>query len=180
MGLGFQLVLYTGITLSEAAALQWKNVDLQNKTLNICCFVVAKKERLEDGRAECLEKLTGCRNRKVPIPEFMEQILKNLKEKYQAKPEAFVLSNRTKEPLQINHMRAVLKRHSDMCEMKPAVTPRILRDTYAMRAVQAGAASDLIAQLMGFASPNQVLRRYMPVNDKNAREIIERMFENRK
>ncbi len=180
MGLGFQLVLYTGITLSEAAALQWKNVDLQNKTLNICCFVVAKKERLEDGRAECLEKLTGCRNRKVPIPEFMEQILKNLKEKYQAKPEAFVLSNRTKEPLQINHMRAVLKRHSDMCDMKPVVTPRILRDTYAMRAVQAGAASDLIAQLMGFASPNQVLRRYMPVNDKNAREIIERMFENRK
>lgn len=50
LGLGFQLVLYTGITLSEAAALRWKDVDFQEKILNIRYFVAMKRSRPEDER----------------------------------------------------------------------------------------------------------------------------------
>lgn len=45
--------------------------------------------------------------------------------------------------------------------------------------VQAGATSDLIAELMGFASSQQVIRRYMPANKMNERELLDRMFGNR-
>ena len=38
LGLGFQLVLYTGITLSEAAALRWKDVDFQEKIFEYPLF----------------------------------------------------------------------------------------------------------------------------------------------
>lgn len=178
LGLGFQLVLYTGITLSEAAALRWKDVDFQEKILNIRYFVAMKRTRPEDERVYDLEKLTGRKNRKVPVPDFMVQMLKSIKERYQGNPEDFVLGNQAQEPVRVDRMRAALQRRSHMCGMD-TVTPRMLRDTYAMRAVQAGATSDLIAELMGFASSQQVIRRYMPANKMNERELLDRMFGNR-
>lgn len=178
LGLGFQLVLYTGITLSEAAALRWEDVDFQNKTLKIRYFVAMKRTRPEDDRVYELEKLTGRKNRLVPVPDFMMRMLKNLKESYESRPEEFVLGNQAKEPVRVDRLRAALQRRSHMCGMD-TVTPRMLRDTYAMRAVQAGATSDLIAELMGFASSQQVIRRYMPANKMNERELLDRMFGNR-
>lgn len=178
LGLGFQLVLYTGITLSEAAALRWEDVDFQNKTLKIRYFVAMKRTRPEDDRVYELEKLTGRKNRLVPVPDFMMRTLKNLKESYESRPEEFVLGNQAKEPVRVDRLRAALQRRSHMCGMD-TVTPRMLRDTYAMRAVQAGATSDLIAELMGFASSQQVIRRYMPANKMNERELLDRMFGNR-
>ena len=178
LGLGFQLVLYTGITLSEAAALRWEDVDFQNKTLKIRYFVAMKRTRPEDDRVYELEKLTGRKNRLVPVPDFMMRTLDKLQKSYQGNPEDFVLGNQAQEPVRVDRMRAALQRRSHMCGMD-TVTPRMLRDTYAMRAVQAGATSDLIAQLMGFASSQQVIRRYMPANKMNERELLDRMFGNR-
>ena len=104
--------------------------------------------------------------------------LEKLQKSYQGNPEDFVLGNQADEPVRVDRMRAALQRRSHMCGMD-TVTPRMLRDTYAMRAVQAGATSDLIAQLMGFASSQQVIRRYMPANKMNERELLDRMFGNR-
>lgn len=148
LGLGFQLVLYTGITLSEAAALRWKDVDFQEKLLNIRYFVAMKRTRPEDERVYDLEKLTGRKNRKVPVPDFMVQMLKSIKERYQGREEDFVIGNQAQEPVRVDRM-------------------------------QAGATSDLIAQLMGFASSHQVIRRYMPANKMNERKLLDRMFGNR-
>lgn len=53
----------------------------------------------------------------------------------------------------------------------------MLRDSYAMRAVRAGATSDELAELMGFASPQQVIRRYMPRKAGDKRRLVDRMFE---
>lgn len=46
---------------------------------------------------------------------------------------------------------------------------------YAMRAVRAGASSDIIAELMGFSSSRQVIRRYMPHMSSDKQELVERM-----
>ena len=153
-------------------------MDFQEKILNIHYFVAMKRTRPEDERVYDLEKLTGRKNRRVPVPDFMMQTLEKLQKSYQGNPEDFVLGNQAQEPVRVDRMRAALQRRSHMCGMD-TVTPRMLRDTYAMRAVQAGATSDLIAQLMGFASSQQVIRRYMPANKMNERELLDRMFGNR-
>ena len=77
-----------------------------------------------------LEKLTGRKNRKVPVPDFMVQMLKSIKERYQGNLEDFVLGNQAQEPVRVDRMRAALQRRSHMCGME-TVTPRMLRDTYA-------------------------------------------------
>ena len=146
--------------------------------MNIRYFVAMKRTRPEDERVYDLEKLTGRKNRRVPVPDFMMRTLEKLQKSYQGNPEDFVLGNQADEPVRVDRMRAALQRRSHMCGMD-TVTPRMLRDTYAMRAVQAGATSDLIAQLMEFASSQQVIRRYMPANKMNERKLLDRMFGNR-
>lgn len=42
--------------------------------------------------------------------------------------------------------------------------------------MRAGASSDMIAELMGFASSQQVIRRYMPKNVTDKSELVKKMF----
>lgn len=177
LGLGFQLVLYTGITLSEASALRWQDVDLEKEVLYIRSFLAFQHgvEESGDPRYE-VEELVGRKNREVPVPTFLIRQLKELKQEYEPAEESFVLSRSEKEPMSLDRMRKALSRRAASCGMEK-VTPRMLRDTYAMRAVKAGASSDMIAELMGFASSKQVIRRYMPMRMENKRELINKMYQ---
>lgn len=177
LGLGFQLVLYTGITLSEAAALRWRDVNFQEGTIRLQYFVAVKweqKDRTEKRKQE-LEKLTGRKCREVLVPEFLMRRLLQVRNEFGGEPENFVLCRSAMEPVSMDRMRAALLRKGRSCHME-AITPRMLRDTYAMRAVQAGATSDMIAEVMGFASSKQVIRRYMPKTVTDKRELMKKMF----
>ena len=178
LGIGFGLVLYTGITLSEAAALRWKDVDLGEKKLHLENFVSVKRELGTSGREERhyeLERLTGRKYREVPLPDFLAEQLGQIKKKYRGEGDIFVLGGSKKDPVRIDRMRAVLMRRGNACGIG-TVTPRMLRDTYAVRAVRAGASSDMVAELMGFASSQQVVRRYMPRGAEDKSELVKKMF----
>lgn len=178
LGIGFGLVLYTGISLSEAVALRWQDIDFEKESLWVRYFVAAKRRREGSAveRTYELEKLTGRKCREVPVPSFLIRQLRQLQKDYDGKPTDFVLRQSDREPARMDRMRAALLRRSHSCGMG-TVTPRLLRDTYAMRAVHAGATSDMIAELMGFASSQQVIRRYMPTAVTDKRELIRKMFE---
>ena len=178
IGLGFRLVLYTGISLSEAAALRWRDVDLERKRLRLEYFVSVKRELGTGGAEERhyeLEALSGRKRREVPVPDFIAEQLEQVKREYHGEPDDFVLGGSEKKPVRMDRMRAVLMRRAQACGMG-SVTPRMLRDTYAIRAVRAGASSDMIAELMGFASSQQVIRRYMPKNVTDKSELVKKMF----
>lgn len=177
IGLGFQMVLYTGITLSEAVALRWADVDFKEEKFFIRYFAVLKREQngeKKERRYE-LEKLSGRKKREVPVPDFLMRRLFQVYREYGGAPEDFVLNPSNQEPVQIDRLRAALLRKGNSCGIEK-VTPRMLRDTYAMRAVKAGATSDTIAELLGFASSQQVIRRYMPRAVTDKRELIKKMF----
>ncbi|MBS6396008.1 MAG: tyrosine-type recombinase/integrase family protein [Clostridiales bacterium] len=175
LGLGFQLVLYAGIALSEAAALRWRDVDFAGRRLMLRDFV-ARQPALSGGEPRYgLEPLTGRKKRDVPVPDFLLKTMKQIKERYRTADEDFVLCGANREPVNLDRMRAALRRRS-ISSGVGNVTVRMLRDTYAMRAVQAGASSDDIAELMGFASSQQVVRRYMPKGRQNRDELLKRMY----
>ena len=176
LGLGFQLILYTGMTLSETAALRWKEVDFQNAEFHLEYFLAVKRETgQEDSRRYELEPLTGRKRRIIPVPDLLLEEMENTRRRYEGKPEEFVLSKSGDMPVRIDRMRAALMRRAQSCGMGK-VTPRMLRDTYAIRAVQAGASSDTVAELMGFASSQQVIRRYMPRETTDKKELMKKMF----
>lgn len=176
-GIAFQLVLYTGMTLSEASALQWKDVDLEQGTIHVRNLVITRRTQTQNTPAEVLmEAAEGRRKREIPIPDFLIRRLRNIRESYPCEDDDFVISSSKQNPVTMEKMRSVLYRCSQNAGVG-RITPRILRDTYAIRAVQAGATSDMIAELMGFASAQQVVRRYMPKAVADQREFVNRMYE---
>lgn len=184
LGIGYQLVLYAGLTLSEAVALRWQDVDLAHHQISVRYFAVENRKAPEfqvstaggTGKRyiQNLEETSGRRKRKIPIPSFLNRRLQSLQERYHARPEDFVLQDDDGLPVQTDRMRAALIREGKSSGIKH-LTPRTLRDTYAMRAVHAGASSDVIAELMGFSSTRQVIRRYMPNIASDKEELVERM-----
>lgn len=184
LGIGYQIVLYAGLTLSEVVALRWKDVDFAHHQICVRYFAVENRKEPEfeisaSGRtdrhsAQNLEEASGRRKRKIPIPVFLNRRLQELRSRYDAEPEEFVLQDDDGQPVQIDRMRAALIRAGKANGLKH-LTPRSLRDTYAMRAVRAGATSDVIAELMGFSSTRQVIRRYMPHMTSDKEELVERM-----
>lgn len=175
LGLGFQLVLYAGITLSEAAALRWQDVDFAGRRLMLKYFVARQPVGSGEEPRYGLEPLTGRKKRDVPVPDFLLETMKQIKVRYRAAEKDFVLYGADQEPVNLDRMRAALRRRSISCGIGN-VTVRMLRDTYAMRAVQAGASSDDIAELMGFATSQQVIRRYMPKGRPDRSELLKRMY----
>lgn len=177
VGMGLRLMLYTGITLSEACALRWRQVDFTQEKLVLEDFLTMRRNGPDSSerRSWELEPLTGRRKREVPVPGSLMRQLKELQRQYGSGPEDFVLCRSSETPVQMDRMRAALLRKGNSCGLQN-VTPRMLRDTYAMRAVKAGASSDMIAELMGFASSQQVIRRYMPKAVTDKKELVKKMF----
>ncbi|MCC8139675.1 MAG: site-specific integrase [Lachnospiraceae bacterium] len=188
LGIGYLLVLRTGISMSEAAALRWKDVNTSDRQLYIRYFVVKHPVVVEDRlksavtatgdaavKIENLERVSGRRRRTVPVPRSTSEELARLQAEYHAAPEDFVLRAEDGGPVTLDRMSAALRRRAKLAGIeRPSL--RMLRDTYAMRAVQAGATSDMIAELMGFASPQQVIRRYMPRAAASREELVEKLY----
>lgn len=177
IGVGFQLVLYTGLFMSEAVALRWKDIDFSREILTVHSFVSLTKSLKPNGNGTKyrLEPATGRREREVPIPEFFAKRLLEIQEQFESDENTFVVNPYDPEPMRLDRMRSALLRKGNSAGIKK-ITPQKLRDTYAMRAVHAGATSDVIAELMGFASPQQVVRRYMPKAAVDKRELVNRMY----
>lgn len=176
-GIGFQLMLYTGITLSEAVSLRWKDVDYAREMLTLREFQVIRREAAgsKERRSYEMEALKGRRRREIPMPGFLMRELKEVQTRYGGKPEDFVLCGSDQKPAHMDRLRMALAQKGESCGIK-GVTPGLLRDTYVMRAVRAGASSDTIAELIGYASSRQVIRRYMPRTVTDKRELVKKMF----
>lgn len=161
VGIALLLILYTGLSLKEAVALRWKDVDPVRKSLHVQHTAVSVKDE-RTGR-ECYQAVPvkGSKNREVPIPELFFQRTMEIKRQFAPAEDAFVANPYRKSPVHPECLRVALARKSDQAGIG-RVTPQMLKDTYACRAVQAGASSDQIAELMGFSSTQQVTRRYMP------------------
>lgn len=71
LGVGFQMLLCTGITLSEAAALRWREIDFEKGEFRLQYFIAVKREYGSGGtRRYEPEPLTGRKRRTVPVPFF--------------------------------------------------------------------------------------------------------------
>lgn len=175
IGVAFQLVLYTGLVMSEAVALRWRDIDFSKEMLTVHNFVSLTKSLERSGTEYRLEQATGRRKREVPIPEIFNRRLLEIRQQFECDEDTFVVNPYESEPMRLDRMRSALLRKGNSVGIRK-ITQQILRDTFAMRAVHAGATSDVIAELMGFASPQQVVRRYMPRTTADKRELINRMY----
>lgn len=157
--IGILICMFTGIRIGEVCALKWKNILLNEH----CISIESTAQRLQRLNVENLrtevvisEPKSPCSIRKVPIPDNLYYVLKELKQA----DEDFLLTGNNKnilEPRTLqNRFKAVIKK----CGIDDA-NFHSLRHTFATRCVEVGVDVKSLSEILGHASVNITLNRYV-------------------
>lgn len=157
--LGILLCLFTGIRIGEVCALTWNDISLSDKTIHIRKTL----QRIQNhgggatkNRIVITSPKSACSIRVIPIPENLVTLLV----RYQTVSTGFFMTNsecKFIEPRTMqNHFKAVLKE----CSIAPA-NYHALRHTFATRCVELGFDIKSLSEILGHASVNITMNRYV-------------------
>ncbi len=157
--LGILLCLYMGLRVGEICALKWGDILFKEQYIYVHQTMqrIQKKEQ-GDGKTEVIisSPKSDCSIRKIPIPNEIFQLIQNAR-----KPEnTFFLTgeeHRYIEPRTMqNRFKAVMK-----CCGLDAANFHALRHTFATRCVELGFDVKSLSEILGHASVNITLNRYV-------------------
>lgn len=149
--IGILLALYLGLRLGEILALVWEDIDFFNKVVNIRRTVYVEKNNLKYSTPK-----TTSSTRTIPLPHFLEPILKKIKAKSTCE---FVVSqnNRPIFPRTYQHFFKSLQNKAKIEKPKGFHS---LRHTFATRALELGMDIKSLADILGHKNPTVTLNRY--------------------
>lgn len=173
--LGILLCMYTGLRIGEICALKWEDIDFDEKLLHVHMTM----QRLQNFKNE--DKKTtvvisnpksDCSVRKIPLPDEIFRLLFCFK---QPDNTFFLTGNTNKfiEPRTMqNHFKSIIKK----CGLEDA-NFHALRHTFATRCVEFGFDMKSLSEILGHASVNITLNRYvhpsMELKQKNMNMLSE-------
>lgn len=155
--LGIILSLHTGIRIGELCALQWKDIDLENRTMTIKktiqrikCFGGRNKTKLV-----ITEPKSQSSRRVIPIPDFLIAML----ERFKDNSEKFVLSDKYSpvEPRTVQYRFAAVLKKANL----PSVHFHSLRHAFATNCVAIGFDVKTLSEILGHSSVEITLNRYV-------------------
>ena len=156
-GAGILLCLYTGLRLGEACGLTWGDVDLAEGTLAVRRTV----QRLpQKGSAAKTALFTGppktaSSYRKIPLPPFLIDVLRPLR-----RENSVCVLTGTDKPMQPRTYQYVFKRYLARAGVADA-NFHALRHTFATRCVESGFDPKSLSEILGHASVEITMNRYV-------------------
>lgn len=157
--LGIMLCIYTGLRIGEICALKWKDIFPDEQNMYVHQTMQRLQTNKSDGkRTEILitAPKSDCSIRRIPIPDNMMYLLME----YRKEDEAFLVtgnSDRYMEPRTMqNHFKAV----TEKCGIRN-VNFHVLRHTFATRCVEVGFDTKSLSEILGHATVNITLNRYV-------------------
>lgn len=172
--LGILLCLYTGLRVGEICALKWEDISFEEQYL----YVHKTMQRLQTNDSTNKTAInistpkSDCSIRKVPIPNDIFYILKNNRQQ----DNSYILTGSSAEFIEPrtmqNRFKAVLKN----CNIDDA-NFHALRHTFATRCVELGFDIKSLSEILGHASVNITLNRYvhpsMELKQQNMNKLSE-------
>ena len=157
---GVLLSLYTGIRLGELCALRWNCVDLKLGIIKVQQTMqrIQNTDPTEERRTKIIftDPKTQTSSRTIPLPAAILLIANS----FQASPNSFVLTGSPEkyiEPRTMqNHFKRII-RESGI----PNVNYHALRHTFATRCVEVGFEIKTLSEILGHATVNITLNRYV-------------------
>lgn len=156
---GVFLSLYTGIRIWELCALQWEDFNMEQTTLKIRKTM----QRIQDTRKEAFSKTkiiitepkSQCSVREIPLPTFVAAMAQN----FITNPKAYILTGNDRyiEPRTMQNRFKSYIRDSGISD----ANFHALRHTFATRCVEVGFEIKSLSEVLGHASVNITLNRYV-------------------
>lgn len=173
INLGILLCLFTGIRVGELCALRWGDISIPDKTL----YVHQTMQRLGIGGEEgaktkilISDPKSDCSKRLIPLPKMLMDELIAMRQS----PDSFFLTGspaKFVEPRTMqNRFRAVLK----ACGIDHA-NFHALRHTFATRCVEIGFDVKSLSEILGHASVNITLNRYVHPTIEQKRRNMDKL-----
>lgn len=164
---GIYFCLYTGLRIGELCALQWKNVDLENKKIKVKKTLIRIKNPDGNTKNKTIiimdEPKSISSIREIPIPDFIIPIMKKLSENIT--PETFLISGHEKfieTRTYFNKYKQILnKLNLGMYNF------HALRHTFATRCIENGCDAKTLSEILGHSSIKITLDRYVHPSYEN-------------
>ena len=155
--LGVALSLHTGIRIGELCALQWKDIDLANRTITVRKTV----QRIKNFGGKTATKLvitepkSASSARIIPIPDCLVAML----ERFKDSAEKYVLSDNCKpvEPRTLQYRFAAILKKANL----PSVHFHSLRHAFATNCISLGFDVKTLSEILGHSSVEITLNRYV-------------------
>ncbi len=183
------ILFHTGMRISEFCGLTLKDIDLQNKTVNID----HQLQRTADMRYIIVETKTDAGKRKIPITDDVAAMFQAIIEDREAPAvekiidgyTGFLFYDKEGKPLVAMHCQHrfnnMVNRYNDIYRIQmPNITPHVCRHTYCSNQAKAGMNPKTLQYLMGHSDISVTMNVYTHVNFDDAEEELRRMEEFRK
>lgn len=180
------ILFHTGMRISEFCGLTVKDVDLENKIVNID----HQLQRTSDMRYVIEPTKTNAGTRKIPITEDVEVCFRAILEDRQTPRmetfidgySGFLFYDEKGMPLvamhwehRFNHM---VSRYNDIYRVQiPNITPHVCRHTYCSNQAKAGMSPKTLQYLMGHSDIGVTLNVYTHLGVEDAADELKRMEE---
>lgn len=183
------ILFHTGMRISEFCGLTLRDIDLQNKTVNID----HQLQRTADMRYIIVETKTDAGKRKIPITDDVAAMFQAIIEDREAPAvekiidgySGFLFYDKEGKPLVAMHWQNrfnnMVNRYNDIYRIQmPNITPHICRHTYCSNQAKAGMNPKTLQYLMGHSDISVTMNVYTHVNFDDAEEELRRMEEFKK
>ncbi|MCM1233328.1 MAG: site-specific integrase [Ruminococcus flavefaciens] len=157
--IGILLSLYTGLRIGEVCALRWKDICVEEQYL----YIHQTMQRIQvegDGKKRTevviLPPKSDCSVRRIPIPDEVLRLLKTV----QRQDDAFLLTGLVHSYIEPRCLENRFKAVTQKCGLT-GVNYHALRHTFATRCVELGFDIKSLSEILGHASVNITLNRYV-------------------
>lgn len=173
--MGILLCLYTGLRIGEICALMWADILIDEQ----CLYIHQTMQRIQvKGNSEkktmvvILPPKSDCSIRRIPVPNEISELLRALR-----KPDnAYLLTGLVHSYMEPRNMENRFKAVAKVCEIGD-VNFHALRHTFATRCVELGFDVKSLSEILGHASVNITMNRYvhpsMELKQKNMNLLSE-------
>lgn len=175
--LGVYICLYTGLRIGEICALQWKDIDFNNKSLKVKKTIL----RIADVNSPTTKTKiiidspkSESSIREIPLPNKLIEILSLHKHKI-IDEDYYVLTGNEKYIEPRNYYERY-KKYLISCDI-PNYTFHSLRHTFATRCVEIGFDPKTLSEILGHSDVKITLSRYVHPSMERKRMCMEKLFD---
>lgn len=175
--IGILVCLFTGIRIGEVCALQWEDISLSDQTIHVHQTMqrVQNKQEAEAAtktRVIITAPKSACSIRTIPIPDLLAEYMIQ----HKTSATGYFLTNSCLQYMEPRVLQMRFKQALKKCSVESA-NYHSLRHTFATRCIELGFDVKSLSEILGHASVNITMNRYVHPSMDLKRENMRRLSE---